>query len=641
MLFRDRFRIILPLFGLFAGISALTRLVLLVSVWRQSDPGFLTVLEEFGVGLFFDGVTFSYAAAPLALYLALLPERFFLSRWNRALVHGGTFVLLYLLLFISAAEYFFFQEFGTRFNFIAVDYLIYTREVIGNIRESYPLTPILMGLLAATAALSAATRQRLSRALRAPGHPVAGRLQTGFLYSVFPVVAFFVVGQPLTAISQNQYANEISRNGIYEFVSAFRNNELDYDRFYPTRDEADALNRLRRLVAGPNTRFAADDGRSILRQVAAPGPEKRLNVIVVVEESLSAEYLGVFGHQGGLTPNLDRLSGESLFFTRMFATGTRTVRGLEALTLSLPPLPGIAIVKRPDNAGFRSWGSIMREKGYDAKYLYAGYGYFDNMNAFFSGNGFDIVDRSSFSAEEVTFANIWGVCDEDLFRKVIREATSSHERGRPFFSVVMTTSNHRPYTYPEGRIDIPPKTGRDGGVKYADYSLGRLISESRAQPWFHDTVFVIVADHCAASAGSSEVPVDRYEVPLLVYSPAHVRPGRVETIGSQIDIAPTVLGLLQMSYTSSFVGRDLLAPAAGLQPRAFLSTYQKLAFLEGDRLVVISPQKQVRAYAYDRAARSLREEAAPEDVVADTLAYYQGANYLYKHRLNRIEGPGR
>jgi phosphoglycerol transferase MdoB-like AlkP superfamily enzyme len=599
------------------------------------------VLKEFSVGLFFDGLTFSYAAVPFALYLALVPERFFLSRWNRAIVHGLTFVLLYLLVFISAAEYFFFQEFGTRFNFIAVDYLIYTREVIGNIRESYQLTPILAALLAVTAGIYAAVRQRLSLALQAPGHPVAVRLRTGFVYTVVPLLAFSVVGQPLTAISQNQYANEISQNGIYDFFAAFRNNELDYDRFYPTRDEADALNRIRHLVDGPYTRFTAADGRSILRQVAMPGPEKRLNVIVVVEESLSAEYLGVFGHRGGLTPNLDRLSGESLFFTRMYATGTRTVRGLEALTLSLPPLPGISIVKRPDNAGFRSWGAVMREKGYDTKYLYAGYGYFDNMNAFFSGNGFDIVDRSSFSADEITFANIWGVCDEDLFRKVTREATRSYQRGKPFFSVVMTTSNHRPYTYPEGRIDIPPKTGRDGGVKYADYALGRLISEARTQPWFRDTVFVIVADHCASSAGRSEVPVNRYEIPLLIYAPAHVRPGRVETVASQIDIAPTVLGLLQMSYTSSFVGRDLLAPAAGLPPRAFLSTYQKLAFLEGDRLVVISPQKQVRTYAYDRSVRSLREAAAPEDVVADALAYYQGANYLYKNRLNRIEGPER
>jgi len=639
MLFRDRFKIILLLFSLFTGISALTRLVLLLSVWRQTDPGLLLVVKEFGVGLFFDCATFSYAAAPFALYLALVPERFFLSRWNRAMLHGGTFAVLYLLLFISVSEYFFFQEFGTRFNFIAVDYLIYTREVIGNIRESYRLTPILAALLAVTAALYAGIRQRISLALDAPGHPVAGRLRTGLVYAVVPVLAFSFVEQPLTSISPNQYANEIAGNGIYDFVAAFRNNELDYDRFYPTREEDAVLGRLRELVGDGRSRFVSADPRDLRRQVTAAGPEKRLNVIVIVEESLSAEYLGVFGHPDGLTPNLDRLSGESLLFTRMFATGTRTVRGLEAITLSLPPLPGIAIVKRPDNAGLFSWGSVMRGKGYDTTYLYAGYGYFDNMNAFFSGNGFDIVDRSSFAAGEITFANIWGVCDEDLFRKTIREARNSYERRRPFFSIVMTTSNHRPYTYPEGRIDIPPKTGRGGGVKYADYAIGRFLAEAQKETWFKDTVFIFVADHCAASAGKSEIPVRNYEIPLLIYSPAHVKPGRVDTIASQIDIAPTVLGLLNMSYTSSFVGRNLLEP---LPPqRAFLFTYQKLALLDRDRLVVISPQKQVRSYAYDDATRSLREAAAPADVVADTLAYYQGASYVYKHRLNRIGTEGR
>ena len=184
---------------------------------------------------------------------------------------------------------------------------------------------------------------------------------------------------------------------------------------------------------------------------------------MVIEESLSAEYLGIFGNRFGLTPNFDRLAERSLLFTHLLATGTRTVRGLEAITLSIPPLPGISIVKRPGNEGLFSWGSLMQDKGYETKYLYAGYGYFDNMSYFFSHNGFSIVDRSNFTRDEITFANIWGVCDEDLFKKTIQESDKSWTAGKPFFSMVMTTSNHRPYTYPAGKIDIRGGHGEGRG----------------------------------------------------------------------------------------------------------------------------------------------------------------------------------
>jgi len=634
MFFKSRFYVLNIHLAVLVALSAGVRTVLLLSVWRLSDPTPLLVLEEYLVGLLFDCVTFSYAAVPFILYLMFVPERSFAGRANRYAVYAGTLITIYLLLFDGVAEYVFFREFGVRFNFIAIDYLIYTREVIGNIWESYRITPILLAIAAVAAGIFAAVKPSLDRILRVAD--VRGqRLRHGLVYLSLPAVVFLLVGQEFTNISSNQYANELAGNGIYDLFAAFRNSELDYDRFYPTGDVRASMRRLRQYVAGPHDRFVHAEGEDIERQVRPIGSEKRLNVIVIVEESLSAEYLHSYGGPAGLTPNLDRLSAKSLRFTRMYAAGTRTVRGLEAITLSQPPLPGTAVIKRPDNSGFSSWGSVMRTKGYDTRFIYAGYGYFDNLAAFFAGNGFEVVDRADFSSEEISFTNIWGVCDEDLFRRVIRESTRSYERRKPFFSIVMTTSNHRPYTYPEGRVSIPPKAGRGGGVQYADYSVGRFFDQARQQPWFNDTIFVVVADHCAAAAGKIEIPVEHYEIPLLVYAPMHIKPGTVDVIGSQIDIAPTVLGLLNMGYTSRFMGRDLRAPGAHVPPRAFLSTYQKLALLEGDALVVLGPNKQAQAYRYSRKERSLRLSDTADPVVADALMYYQGANYIYTHRLNR------
>lgn len=624
---------IITLFSLiYLAIATVTRTMLLTMVPKGSGLTPPLVAKAYAAGLLFDVAALAYLLIPAALYLILAPRRLVEHRKHAWLVRAAFLVIIAALIFGAVAEYFFFEEFATRFNFIAVDYLIYTGEVIGNIRESYPLVPILGAILAAALILSRLLQGAIDRAAAITFSGRRRRLGAALL--ALPLAALLFVNISATAISANSYANELAGNGLYGLFAAFRNNELDFTRFYATRDNQQVMARLRDMVEERNNHFVAPPPR-MTRQITGEGREKRLNVIVVVEESLSAEFLGAWGDTRGLSPNIDRLARESLVFSHLYASGTRTIRGLEALSLSIPPLPGTSIVKRPNNGGFRSWGEVMKEKGYDTRYIYAGYGYFDNMNAFFSANGFDIVDRNSFAQDEITFANIWGVCDEDLFRKTIRESRASFAAGRPFFSMVMTTSNHRPFTYPAGKIDIPSKTGRDGGVKYADYAIGRFLAEARKEPWFKDTVFVFVADHCASSAGKTDLPVKKYEIPLLVYAPHHVKPGRVDRMMAQIDVAPTVLGLLNMSYTTDFLGRDILK-ADSRPERAFISTYQKLGYIEGDRLLILSPQKGVGVVRFDRRNGATEPLPMDERLLQEALAWYQGANYIYKNRLNRI-----
>ena len=617
----------------FLAASAAIRIMLLCMTPDGAGLTLPLLFKAAATGFFFDLVTLSYALLPMALYLILIPRRFSGQRWHDWLLRALFAAYLAVLVFDACAEYLFFDEFGTRFNFIAVDYLVYTQEVIGNIRESYPLTPIFAGIAAVALAGAWLLRNHLDRGAKLTFGGAYRRV--GALLFVPALLSYSMVHVSLSSISYNNFANELAGNGVYNLFAAFVNNELSFTRFYRTQPQDQANNRLRSLVRERNNSFSEPSSERFTRDIRGEGKEKRLNVVVVVEESLSAEYLGSFGNKEKLTPNLDRLATQSLFFTNLYATGTRTVRGLEALTLSIPPLPGTSIVKRPDNDGFRSWGEIMNAKGYQSKYIYAGHGYFDNMNAFFSGNGYSIVDRADFAKDEITFSNIWGVCDEDLFRKVIKEANLSHSAGKPFFSMVMTTSNHRPFTYPSGRIDIPPKSGRNGGVKYADYAIGRLVAEASSQPWFKDTIFVFVADHCAGSAGKSDIPVKKYEIPMLVYSPAHINPARVEKMMSQIDVAPTVLGLMNMSYQSDFLGRDVLKES-GQAPRAFISTYQKLGYLTEKELLVLGPQQYAAQYRVDRKSGEAKKVAVTDALMNDMLAYYQGADYLYQNRLNRL-----
>ncbi|WP_236890744.1 LTA synthase family protein [Desulfoluna limicola] len=634
-LFSDRFAIVGIFICSYLGINAITRTLLMMHSASQVDWGVVQVGAIYGRGLFFDGVTAFYFVIPAVIYFVLVPDRIFRHRFHRPMVQAFFFIGVYILCYGAVAEWLFWDEFGTRLNFIAVDYLVYTTEVVGNILESYPVYPLLALLLVPTGLICfVAVRSRaFTSAWTVPGR-FKDRAISGFMFLMLPVVCFIGVDSSMARVSENAFNNELAKNGLYELFAAFRHNDLDYATFYDQRDTTEMLTRLRDLVKTDNATFISDDPTDITRMVVNPGEEKRLNVMFVTIESMSAEYMGIFGNGAGLTPNLDALAGQGLFFDNFYATGTRSVRGLEALTLSTVPTPGRSIVKRPGNEEMFSLGYLFQERGYDTKWVYGGYGYFDNMNHYYGNNGFSVVDRTDMTAEEKTFANVWGVCDGDLFNRSLKEADASYAAGKPFINYVFTTSNHRPYTYPEGKIDIPVKTGRAGGVKYTDYAIGEFMRAARQKPWFDDTIFVIVADHCGSSAGRTSLPLRKYEIPLIIYSPGKVMPQRISTQGSQIDVAPTLLALLNWDYKSKFLGKDILSmkPEEG---RAFVGTYQKLGYLKGDRLTVLLPSGGSETYAYDRVTKNQVRVGTSQSGLTDAISYYQSASWLYKNGLTR------
>jgi len=364
------------------------------------------------------------------------------------------------------------------------------------------------------------------------------------------------------------------------------------------------------------------------------GEEKRLNVVLITVESLSADFLATFGNKENITPYMDEWFKQGVLFTNFYATGTRTIRGLESLTLSIPPIPGQAIVKRPDNGNLFSFGRVLQQKGYDTAFLYGGRGYFDNMNAFYSGNGYRIVDQTDFTKEEMTFTNAWGVSDDIIFNRTIKEADQDFKNNRPFFFQIMTTSNHRPYTYPEGKIDLPSGSGRPGAVKYTDFAIHQFIEQAKTKPWFDNTVFVMVADHCAGSARKTELPVDKYHIPLFIYAPKHVPAIRNDTVSSQIDVAPTVLAFLNLSYESQFYGHDIMQMRKD-QGRALVSNYQKLGLFKDNKLVYLSPQQKVDVVDDPLGAHKQLEMNAAASLVTENMAYYQSADYIWSHRLSR------
>ncbi|NOY53268.1 MAG: sulfatase-like hydrolase/transferase [Deltaproteobacteria bacterium] len=620
--------------AVYLTVSLLLRLVLWWSFGRPSGivPERLPVI--LGLGAVNDLAELIRLLAPLAFYLFLVPSRIVRTKWHHRLLAGVTYLSLVGMLYISASEYFFFQEFDSRFNLVAVDYLVYPHEVWGNIRASYPVFPFLLAAFLLALAFYQTVRPGLREWFLHP--PRFAKRSKAFLAYLLVTALFFTgYSDDTFARSSNRVENELTANGISSFFRAFETHELDYHLYYSTLKHDRAFRMIRRQLAGEGGTFTSTTEENLNRAFPPdPAGLGKMNVVVIVEESFGAGFIGAYGDRRGLTPAFDKLAGEGLLFQNTYATGTRTVRGLEAITASFPPIPSVSILRRPGNERIATWGKVMADNGYITSFLYGGYGYFDNMNHFYRSNGFAISDRREI--REVTFANIWGVCDEDLFNHALKYFDGPAQQGRPFFSIIMTTSNHKPFTFPKGIPGIPPSGGgRKSGVRYADYALGNFIRRASQHPWFGNTLFVIVADHDARVYGRLLIPVRHYRIPLLMYAPGKLKPKRIPTPTSQIDIAPTVLGLLGLPYNAPFYGCNILKLPAGESHPVFLSHNLDVSLFENNRLTVLGIGAKRTTFRYLPEKHRLLPERGNRKMEELTTAYYQTAFELFKSRRYR------
>lgn len=627
----SRYQLLAWVAALFLAINFVLRLGLIVF---EADPINFLPWNAFlilGVGLLYDMAAVTFLLIPFALLTLFVPDGPRARKIHGVLGSAWLLMALFAILFTSIAEVLFWNEFSARFNFIAVDYLIYTRETIGNIRQSYAIGPMLAGLVVVTAGTFFTIRRPVWVAATAEGGSWRRRFLTSVVLLLLPVLSFIAIGDTPRDLLQSKSARELSENGYYEFVRAFRSNDIDFQQFYATIPQADARAEMRQeFVEAQSTAAFTGGAHPLERKIKSGGNPLPLNVVIVTMESLGWEYVESLGGLKGLTPNLDRLGRDGMLFTQVYATGTRTVRGLEAISLSLPPTPGLAVLARKNNKGFQTLGGVLKTQGYEPIFIYGGYSYFDNMKDFFGGNGYTVVDRTSLSEKDISHETIWGVADEDLFKIVLREIDTRTAAGQKVFTHVMTTSNHRPFTYPTGRIDIPSGTGRDGAVKYSDWAIGDFMHQAATRPWFKDTMFVFVADHTSRGRGRNDLPMENYRIPLIFYSPGHVLPMRVDALASQIDVGPTLLALLNVSYTSQFFGQDILTEGQHHQ-RALIANYLTVGYAEDNVLVELSPKRRSRLL--DATGRPLsKTDSRGQQMLIETIAHFQVATDVLRGR---------
>lgn len=644
LLFPKRFSLVKTFAVTFLVSAFSIRLILYIWTCSDIDFNFLNLIRMFGLGFLFDLGCLSYVLTCYSIYLLVVPSTLHGSVLDKIATYTSYTLLLFFMVFSFLAELAFWGEYQKRFNFIAVDYLLYTYEVVQNINQSYPLPLIFVVIVTVTfLAIKIAKNKNAFHNTFINSDSFSTKIiPTGFWLLI--LVGFQVnIKNSQSEIFLNQYENEITKSGIYSFFAAYNAGELNYNDFYETQSSNAVYKKIRTLIAEENSSFNGTT-KSIQRSIVNKGEEQTPNVIFIGLESVSAEFMERFGNENKVLPTIDSLAGKSIFFTNLQATGTRTIRGMEAISLCIPPIPGQSIVKRENNNNLFTIGEVFKQKGYSRTFFYGGDGHFDNMNVFFANNGFDIVDRknknrldevfpttrSQIADDEVSFENAWGVCDGDLYNKALKEADKQHKHQKPFFNFIMTSSNHKPYTYPDDIIDIPSGTNREGALKYTDWAFKKFFKEAKNKPWFKNTVFLVASDHCAYSAGRFEINVNSYHIPAFIYNLQNTNPKEVNKLSSQIDLFPTLFGYLHWSYESNLFGKDISKMKPN-EERALVSNQLKLGLLKKDGLLILDNHKHHSFYKWNSSTDELKPQKTDLLFLNDAISYYQSAFTLFKN----------
>lgn len=606
-----------------------------------------------GLSAFF---TTLIAALP-ALLLRLVGIRAWKPIWKvlfRIAVTVGCTVGVFLVI----SEWFFFTEFDSRFNTVAIDYLVYPHEVFTNLRESYPLP--LIGTACLLGGVFIAWFGFVKFRPVWQKHAFSSKLKLIGLAALVCLLAYLSIFHVETSFSRQRVVNQLANNGWASAADAAWTRNLEYKAFYLTLNRREAFVRARKLLAEPGATFIAPEPPplpsepltpeaedlwikaardSITRDVAGDATRKKYNVCIIAEESLGSEFWGCLGREGpSLTPRMDALAAkEGLLFTHMLADGNRTIRGMEAIFSSIPPLPGDSILARDKTENVETIARVLKRDGYSTQFLYAGHGTFDFIKNYALHNGWDsIVEENDF--ENPAFRTAWGVSDEDLLQRGILEMRKLHETGKPFLSTFLTVTNHRPFTFPAGRIpEAPNAHNREHAVKYADWALGDFFDRARKEAFWNDTIFVVIADHGARVYGRQTIPLKSYQIPCIIVAPGLIKaPQQCDIQGCQLDLIPTILGMIGRPYRSLFFGHDLLKEGAAERDRSLMHHNRSIAVYHDKMQAVLGLNKTVEYWHGDAGSVFMKRISDPdtafEAIRDDGVSLFQVADDLYTHR---------
>lgn len=590
----------------------------------------------FPIGLRMDLILLCYLSFLPALIITFLPNK--VTKFTNKFLVFYSFLFLFLILLVELATPDFVKQYDTRPNKIFLDYLIYPKEVVGMLLKSY-LTSIVVTFLILGLALYFAIKKG-----KRFFHTQSSDYK--FKLFVFPVVAFFLFygarssltsKRPINAsnavFSTDQLTNCLGLNSFYTVAfAAYSIKNEGNTKMYGEMVATEAEARVKKYMDVAETDFTEKSIPFLHNQKPDTLLRKPYNLVVFLQESLGAEYVGILGGKP-LTPEFDKLSKEGLLFTNLYCTGTRSVRGIEAVVTGFLPSPSESVVKLGNSQqGFFTLADALKRKGYSTSFIYGGMANFDNMASFFNGNGFeDIVDQEDFDSDgtKYAFKGTWGYSDEDLALKANNYFKS--KGNKPFFSLMFSTSNHEPFEYPSGRIKPFDKTTAtvNNAMKYADFSIGKFFQLAKKEPYFKNTIFIVIADHNTRTYGKNLVPINKFHIPAFIIGPG-VPKGKVyDKLSSQIDIPPTLLSYLGMSFETPMPGRNLTKLNSAIAGRSIMQFNDINAFRVENQVVIMQPNLKPLQFKIINDT-TLIPVKLNNELAKDALAHVIMAGNLYK-----------
>ncbi|WP_434086819.1 LTA synthase family protein [Shewanella psychrotolerans] len=578
---------------------------LMLSLW-QSERAFASVDsgQIFFGGFRIDISAVCYLLVPALLLImlaTLLKVTHHLRLPLKVYLVGGSMLFLFFELITPT----FILEYDLRPNRLFIDYLVYPKEVFSMLISGYKIEILVTvaGLFIAARLLSKVfdivwPTETKGSLLQQVGMQLA--VACLLILGARGTLEHRPINSSLVAFSTDHLLNDLSLNSAYSVAFAWKQtkNEMSSAEFYGALDQDELLEQVRSTLQNPHADFS-DPLVPTKTMHTASFPNRKKNLVILLQESLGARYVGKLGGLP-LTPNLDKIMDEGWNFTRLYATGTRSVRGIEAVVTGFTPTPARAVVKLgKSQQNFFTLASFLGEQGYHTQFIYGGEAHFDNMKTFFLGNGFqDIVQGSDF--DKIDFNGSWGASDEDLYDQADKEFAELHKQGKPFFSLVFTSSNHAPYDYPDGKISQydSQKQTRNNAAKYSDYALGQFVEKAKQSEYWKDTIFVVVADHDSRVSGASLVPVGHFHIPAVIFGNG-VEHREDARLASQIDLAPTLLSLIGASGEHPMLGNDFTKPLDDSQLRAMLQYDKNFAYIKNGKAVIFQPDKTPKTFLVD------------------------------------------
>ncbi|KTF16364.1 LTA synthase family protein [Pseudoalteromonas sp. 10-33] len=557
-------------------------------------------------------------------------------------LYGSSVVTVVVI--VEASTPAFINQYDVRPNRLYIEYLDYPQEVFSMLVHGH-LFAMLSTLLLATLT-SVYSYRFLCRAFTQPQSlkkasnlPILMAALIICLFAARGTLNHRPLNPALVYFSQDSLVNSLVLNSTYSVAFALKNmgNEKSASNLYGTMPRQQIIDTVKK--ASYRKQFVAGNIPTLAHNKPFVSGVKK-NLVIILEESLGARFVGELGGLD-ITPELDKLYQQGWGFDNLYATGTRSVRGIEAITTGFTPSPSRSVVKLSKSQhNFFSLADVLSKEGYKTQFIYGGESHFDNMKSFFLGNGFnDIVDINHI--ENPQFISSWGVSDEDLFNQADKELTKLSNSTEPFFSLVFTSSNHDPFDIPQGKVSLPKGHNpenykRDLAIKYADYALGKFINKAKTRSYWENTVFLVVADHDVRVFGSEPVPLKSFHIPAVILN-SGMKSKRDPRLVSQIDLPVTLMSLLGIDQATPMLGFDLTKSYP--VERAMMQYYDNFAYLENDRAVILMPNQQTSYWRYNKQTKiqEKNEQLNVDQTLAEkALAHVLFSNLAYTEQLYRL-----